>query len=65
MCIVGGAIFFTAFQYVGLWVLDNLDLDRSNNETSEVNLKASYDMEHKNVAYDASAKAGTPEVSAI
>eukprot|EP00976_Prorocentrum_cordatum_P080426 1183979-Prorocentrum_minimum.AAC.2 len=46
MCIVGGAIFFTGFQYVGLWVLDNLDLDRSNNsvaEVNELNAKASHD----------------------
>jgi len=43
MCVIGGAIFFTLFQYVGLYILDNIDLDRSDNESEEVNNKAQND----------------------
>lgn len=52
LCIVGGAVFFTAYQHVGLYILDNIDLDRTN---TEVDSKANNDKSEWTDDADATA----------
>lgn len=44
-CVVGGAIFFTLFQHVGLYILDQIDLvgDEGDSVNQEIENKASND----------------------